>query len=138
MTPVALGPDPWARRPVYSALVSPSLCSETDRAPEHGHTWPAPERPATVWEVAMTTATALAQETGMRPPTNVKPRRAERRSAQGGAGGGAVYGIGMIGAAIYFFKAATSREDYLLAIPKALFWPALLVYETLKRFYGSP
>jgi hypothetical protein len=85
----------------------------------------------------MTTAT-VAQETGVRPSADAKPRGADRRSAQSGAGGGAVYGIGMIGAAVYFFKAATSREDYLLAFPKALFWPALLVYETLKRFYGPP
>jgi hypothetical protein len=64
-------------------------------------------------------------------------RRSGDRPRQNG-GGGAVYGIGMIGAAAYFYKAAVSREDYILALPKAMFWPALFVYEALKRLYGTP
>jgi hypothetical protein len=55
-------------------------------------------------------------------------------SGRGGAqpGGGAVYGLGMIGAMAYFFGSAESGRDYLLAAPKAVFWPALLVYRLLK------
>ena len=61
-----------------------------------------------------------------------------RRPKQAGApaGGGAVYGLGMIGALVYFFGSAASRRDYLLAIPKASVWPALLVYHWLKGVYG--
>ena len=61
-----------------------------------------------------------------------------RRSGQSGPanGGGAVYGIGMIGALVYFFQSAESGRDYVLAIPKASVWPALLVYKLLKSFYG--
>jgi hypothetical protein len=57
-----------------------------------------------------------------------------RGSRQGGtqAGGGAVYGLGMIGAVAYFFGSAESGRDYVLAAPKAVFWPALLVYRLLK------
>ena len=61
-----------------------------------------------------------------------------RRSRQDGAsaGGGAVYGIGMIGAMAYFFQSAESGWDYVRVVPKASVWPALLVYKLLKSFYG--
>jgi hypothetical protein len=42
----------------------------------------------------------------------------------------------MIGAMAYFFQSAESGWDYVLAIPKASVWPALLVYKLLKSFYG--
>ena len=66
------------------------------------------------------------------------PWRKARRSRQGGpaAGGGAVYGIGMIGALVYFLQAAETGRDYVLAFPKAIVWPALLVYKLFKTFYG--
>ena len=32
-------------------------------------------------------------------------------------------------APVYFFSRAQERHDYLLAIPKAVVWPALLVYK---------
>lgn len=71
-------------------------------------------------------------------PKDRRPWRKTRRSRQDGAaaGGGAVYGIGMIGALVYFFQAAESGWDYVLALPKAIVWPALLVYKLLKNFYG--
>jgi hypothetical protein len=51
-------------------------------------------------------------------------------------GGGAVYGLGMIGAVAYFFQSAESGRDYALAVPRAIFWPALLVYKLLKNLDG--
>jgi hypothetical protein len=71
-------------------------------------------------------------------PEDRGPWRKARRSRQGGpaAGGGAVYGIGLIGALVYFLRAAESSWDYVLAFPKAIVWPALLVYKLLKSFYG--
>jgi len=53
------------------------------------------------------------------------------------AGGGAVYGLGLIGAAIYYFAAADQFWEFVLAIPKAIVWPAIVVYELLKSFYGG-
>ena len=53
------------------------------------------------------------------------------------AGGGAVYGLGLIGSAIYYFQAADEFWEFVLAIPKALVWPAIVVFELLKSFYGS-
>ena len=71
-------------------------------------------------------------------PEDRRRWRKARRSRQGGpaAGGGAVYGIGMIGALVYFLQAAETGRDYVLAFPKAVVWPALLVYKLLKSFYG--
>lgn len=46
-------------------------------------------------------------------------------------GGGAVYGIGIVGAAFYFLPQAVGTSDFLLAIGKCLVWPALLVYQAL-------
>jgi len=58
-------------------------------------------------------------------------------SKSSGAGGGAVYGLGVIGAAVYYFSAGSSFWEFVLAIPKALVWPAIVVFELLKSFYGS-
>lgn len=52
------------------------------------------------------------------------------------AGGGAVYGLGMIGALVYFLGSAESGGDYVLAIAKAVVWPALLVYRAFKVLGG--
>jgi hypothetical protein len=46
--------------------------------------------------------------------------------------GGAVYGFGFIGAAIYYISTATSFWVGVLGVLKALVWPAFLVYELLK------
>jgi hypothetical protein len=53
-----------------------------------------------------------------------------------GAGGGAVYGIGLIGAAVYYFQQADEFWEFVLALPKAIIWPGILVYELLKSVYG--
>jgi hypothetical protein len=53
-------------------------------------------------------------------------------SNAGAAGGGAVYGIGLIGAAVYFIQAAETFGEYAFAIIQILFWPAFLAYEALK------
>jgi hypothetical protein len=47
-------------------------------------------------------------------------------------GGGAVYGLGLIGAAIYYISTATGFWIGVLGLLKALVWPAFLVYEVLK------
>ena len=48
-----------------------------------------------------------------------------------GESGGAVYGLGMLGAAVHFFRSADQPLDYALALPKAFVWPAILVYKLL-------
>ncbi len=46
---------------------------------------------------------------------------------------GAVYGLGFIGAAIYFISQATTFWSGVLGFLKALVWPAFLVYEAFKH-----
>lgn len=50
----------------------------------------------------------------------------------GSGSASAVYGLGFIGAAIYFISTATSFWMGVLGFLKALVWPAFLVYEALK------
>ena len=52
------------------------------------------------------------------------------------AGGGAVYGLGMMGALVYYLRSTETGRDYVLAFPRASVWPALIVYKLLKHFYG--
>ena len=66
-------------------------------------------------------------------PTPSRKRTANQASA---GGGNAVYGLGLIGALVYFWQQADSFGGYLLAIVKALVWPAFLVYEAFQRLHG--
>lgn len=50
----------------------------------------------------------------------------------GNASGGAVYGLGFIGAAIFFIGHATTFWAGVLGFFQAMVWPAFLVYEALK------
>jgi hypothetical protein len=49
-----------------------------------------------------------------------------------GDSGAGVYGLGFIGAAIYYVSTATGFWMGVLGILKALVWPAFLVFEALK------
>jgi hypothetical protein len=46
-------------------------------------------------------------------------------------GADAVYGIGMIGAWVYYLKRATTHQERALGLAKGLVWPAFLVYALL-------
>ena len=46
--------------------------------------------------------------------------------------GGGVYGLGFLGAVIYYVSTATSFWMGVLGILKSLVWPAFLIYEVLK------
>ncbi len=56
----------------------------------------------------------------------------KNNNRQAAASGGAVYGLGLIGAAIYFISTSTTFWLGVLGFLKALVWPAFLVYEALK------
>lgn len=71
----------------------------------------------------MTDRTAPAKQQGSRC----------RPAAGANAGnGGAVYCLGLIGAAVYFWRRADSRAAHGLALLKALVWPAFLVHEAFE------
>ena len=46
---------------------------------------------------------------------------------------GAVYGLGLIGAAVFYISTATGFWMGVLGFLKALVWPAFLVYEAFKQ-----
>jgi hypothetical protein len=45
------------------------------------------------------------------------------------AGGGAIYGLGIFGAFVFFWQQADSFWSYAFTFFQALFWPAFMVYE---------
>jgi lactate dehydrogenase-like 2-hydroxyacid dehydrogenase len=62
---------------------------------------------------------------------NEKECRRPRRFHHGGSSGG-IYGLGFIGACVYFIGQAATFGLGVLGFLKALVWPAILVFELLK------
>jgi hypothetical protein len=56
-----------------------------------------------------------------------------KKQMQGNTTSNAVYGLGFIGAAVYFISHAASFWIGVLGFLKAIVWPAFLVYEAFKR-----
>lgn len=48
----------------------------------------------------------------------------------------AIYGLGLIGAAVYYISQAATFWSGLIGFLKALVWPAFLVYEALKSLHA--
>jgi hypothetical protein len=57
------------------------------------------------------------------------------KGSKGGSPAGAVYGLGFIGAAIYYIHMATTFTMGVVGILKALVWPAFLVYKIFEYFH---
>lgn len=55
-----------------------------------------------------------------------------KKTNRNSASSDAVYGLGFIGAAIYFISGATTFWLGVLGFLKAIVWPVFLVYEVLK------
>jgi len=49
----------------------------------------------------------------------------------GGGGGGAIYGMGVIGALFYFLQRTDTLGEGVVGIIKAIFWPAMVIYQVL-------
>ncbi|RJQ35021.1 hypothetical protein C4568_01710 [Candidatus Parcubacteria bacterium] len=56
----------------------------------------------------------------------------KQRVMRGGDGGGFVWFLGAIGAAVYYIQSADSFLQGAFGILKALVWPAMLVYYFLQ------
>ena len=56
--------------------------------------------------------------------------------ARHAGGGNAVYGLGLIGALVYYIQAADGFWEGVLGILKALVWPVFVVYDLLKFLAG--
>lgn len=48
------------------------------------------------------------------------------------AGSGAIYGLGVLGALVYFFQHAITLQDGIMGIIKAIFWPGVILYKVLE------
>lgn len=44
----------------------------------------------------------------------------------------AIYGLGVIGSAIYYIVHATSLSMGIIGIIKAIFWPAVIIYKVME------
>ncbi|VVB73775.1 Uncharacterised protein [uncultured archaeon] len=68
----------------------------------------------------------MAKKSGQKWVFNIRDN-----STKSGAGG-ALYGIGFLGALYYFLTTATSLTMGVVGLIKAIFWPGVLVYMLLK------
>lgn len=71
----------------------------------------------------MTTAPATTEQAEQKPKVITQHSTSE-----------AVYGLGLIGAMVFYIGHATTFWLGVLGFLKAIVWPALLVYEALKFF----
>jgi hypothetical protein len=49
------------------------------------------------------------------------------------AGSGAIYGLGIFGAWVYYWQQAAGFWEHLYAIFQGFFWPAYMVYEAFSK-----
>ena len=61
-----------------------------------------------------------------------------RRSGQAPGGGSPVYGLGFIGALVWYWHQAHEPQDRAKAVLKATVWPAFLVYEAYRALSRVP
>jgi len=59
-------------------------------------------------------------------------RKGKFKGIHNHAGAGAVYGLGLIGAIVYYFQHAATFGEGVLGFLKALVWPAVLIYKLLE------
>jgi len=55
-----------------------------------------------------------------------------RTVVQNNASSGAVYGLGFVGAVIYYISTASGVGEGIIGFLKAMLWPAFLVYELMQ------
>jgi hypothetical protein len=58
--------------------------------------------------------------------------RSRRSNCGPGGAGNAVYGLGLIGALVYYIQQADGFWEGVVGVLKALVWPAFLIYYLLK------
>jgi len=49
------------------------------------------------------------------------------------ASGGAIYGLGIFGAWVFFWQQADSFWEYVWVVVQGILWPAFMVYEVFKN-----
>ena len=61
----------------------------------------------------------------------IQEEQESTKTRSGSGGADAVYGIGLIGAWVFYFKRATTTQERVQAFFKGFAWPAFLVYKML-------
>lgn len=59
-------------------------------------------------------------------------KRAYKKTSSVGCSGGAIYGLGAVGAIFYYILNSPSFWMGVLGILKSIVWPVFLVYELMK------
>jgi hypothetical protein len=75
----------------------------------------------------------VAQSTGQEGGEKDRRRQPTPTSPPGGT---AVFGLGLIGALVWFWQQATGVGEHVVAVLKSLVWPAFLVYDAFKVLRG--
>ena len=58
------------------------------------------------------------------------------RTPTSASGGGAVYGLGLIGALVWFWQQASGVGEHVVGVLKAFVWPAFMVYDAFRLLRG--
>ncbi len=61
-----------------------------------------------------------------------KPEKPKKKIIYRNASSEAVYGLGLIGALVYYLQHATTFAIGLLGVLKSIVWPAMVVYKLLE------
>ena len=56
-------------------------------------------------------------------------------SNAGAAGGGALYGLGIFGAWVWFWQQADGFWEHGLAVLQGIVWPAFMVFDAFKALH---
>ena len=70
------------------------------------------------------------------PPANGTLNQRLGRKAPSAQGTVSVYGLGLIGALVWYWRQAEGPSDYVVAVLKAVVWPAFLVYHAFEVLNG--
>ncbi len=65
-------------------------------------------------------------------PHNQQEKKRRWKGKRSGSTPGVIYGLALVGAAIYYIQHATTFWGGVLGFLKALVWPALLIYKLLE------
>jgi hypothetical protein len=60
----------------------------------------------------------------------------QRRKGSTPSAGDTVYGLGVIGALVWYWQQADGAGDHILGVLKALLWPAFLVHKAFRALDG--
>ena len=63
---------------------------------------------------------------------SIKPENQEKEIKLQTGSSETIYGLGLIGAWVYYFRRATNFREGVIAFFKGIVWPAILVLEVLE------